>query len=615
MPKAKQKKETPRVPRYIRRDLEKKLKKAEKKLTKGYFTMLENKKLCIYPENKIGHKSVTTFDKAWLSESGGDWIDPVDGKRKTIQLDKYITFERGRVRVKSGSKDLTEAVKPVTLERNEVVKFFRDAYEKASKDLKESLGEPESLRPEDWFSTSNSMNAGKLLPFPPGPYTRQLYLYDQWKMLARAASYYDYNPLAKSGVHIKTAFTIGTGPKVQITDESIQKDFDAFMEQNDFINRLKNYDRMLTTNGEFFGELYEKNGECKLRSIDPGTIQDIITEPRDIEEVYGYQLIYSTQYQIFGKGANGKQVPLSQFIYETLPPDNIIHLKINVQENEKRGRSDLLPVLDICQMFQDYLRYAVLKIIVQCAFSWDIKMMNAEQADIDAFKENEEAMFPPPASTFVHNDNVERQAVQSTGISDSGRSRTFEELVTAFSVGILLPKEYMGVGDAGTRATAITATEPSVKVFQDRRGLWETFIRKIAFYLGAKRGVELKPSDVEVTWPEIAPEDVTKKLQNIMTLFREQWITAKRGAEMAAKEMDIRGYNFEEEMKGILKEMEDSVMQELYNAKAEKAFSMAGLGKPGFGGAPGAKPEEPNGKPSSSGIGASSKGAIKKEYK
>lgn len=592
----KTKTKTVKVPRHIRRDMEKKLEKAGEKLLKPYFHMLKGAKLLAYPENKIGFKQVTVFDKDWMKESGADWKDPSDDKVKRIRVEEFITYEKGRVKIKKGSNALTEAIRTVTVKRQDFEKYAKDAEEI----LKESLGNDTPVFPNgEWNDGANAANSGKYLPYPPGPYTRQLYLYDQWKMLSRAGSYYNYNSLAKCGVHIKTAFVIGTGPKVQIKSKSIQDAWDQFLETNDFLNRLKVYDRMLTINGEFFGEIFEDGDEVKLRSIDPGVVYEIITEPRDIEKVYGYKLLYSTQYQMYGTGADGKQVPLTAFVDETLPPDNICHLKINVQENEKRGRSDLLPVLDICQLFQDYLSYAVLKVIVQTAFTWDIKMINAEQEQIDEVTQNDNLMFPPPLSTRVHNENVEVTPVQSQGLSDSGRSRTFEELVTAFAVGFLMPKEYMGIGDAGTRATAITATEPAVAIFRDRRGIWESFIRRIVQALAKNQGEELKSEEIEVTWPEIAPENVTEKISNIIQGLDKGFITTKRGAEMWAKEMDVRAYDFDSEMKLRMKELNNSVMQELFPSISMDPFAMGGPfggGKPGEGpGTPGKTYDSPMG--------------------
>jgi len=570
-----------RVPRQVRKALEKSLKKAERDLLKNAFVMIDNgTKMVSYPENEIGNIKLTLMDKSWLKESGGDFTDPNDRdkqgnpKVKKIRLEEFITYERGKVKVDGQVK---ECVRPVSIDTKKVVKFFEKAY--SEKNLKECFNQDvvneflENLSQDEITPTPSvfdanlgSINNGKLLPYPPGPFTRQIYLYDQWKMLSRCASYVDYNALAKSGVYLKTAFVIGTGPKLTSTNVKLQELWDQFVEKNDFINRLKNYDRMLTTNGEFFGEIIEERGEdvCKIRSIDPGTIYDIITEPRDIEKVYGYQLTYPTQYQMYGRGAKGENIPLSAFVYETLAPENICHLKINVQENEKRGRSDLLPVLNICQFFADYLRYRILRSIIQAAFTWDIKLTNADQTDIDAVQQNEQIMFPPPMSTFVHNENVERTPVQSQGTEGAGRSTTFQEIITAFCIGFLMNKEYMNAGDSTTRASAISNTEPTVKIFQDRRGLWESYIRKIVFYLAEMKDLKIQSSDFEIIWPEIAPENVSEKITNLLIGVDRGVITMERFANMYAKEMDIRAYNFEDEMKDKMKELNDALMQELF---------------------------------------------------
>lgn len=574
-----------RAPNKIRSIMERQLKKEEAKLLKKYGYVFLNHEYKT-PQNEIGMVEVKTMDEDWLKPGGGTWRNPTTGKQENIHIDKFITYERGFVKVKG---KITESIKQVELRPDKVKAYFNAAFQECSTDktlanLVEGVNWWGDVSPSAFWAGSGTFNSGKILPFPPGPFTRQMYIYDQWKMLARAASLVDYNPLAKAGVFIKTAFVVGTGPKIVLQDTKLQDAVDKFWETNDFTNRLKMYDRMLSTNGEFFGELTDSEDglSYRHRSIDPGTIYDIITEPRDIEKVYGYQLIYNTQYQMYTKGSGGKQVPLSQFVYETLPPDNIVHIKINVQENEKRGRSDLLTVLNICQFFEDYLRFSVLKTIVQNSFAWDITLKNADESDITTFQQNENATTPVPMQTFVHNDNVVRAPMQYQGSGGRGASSTFQEIVSAFGVGFLLPTAYLDTGSGGNRASAITATEPAAKMFLDRRGVWESYLRKVVAYIAKKEGITIEMQDVEITWPEIAPENTSEKIKNILIGLQENFITLTRAAEMYAKELDIRSYDSADEFKAIVKEKVDAVIGQFYQQDLVNIpTDLGGGGKPG----------------------------------
>lgn len=576
-----------RAPNKIRTIMEKELKKQESNLLKKYGYVFLNHEYK-NPQNDMGMVEVKTMDDEWLKPDGGTWRNPSTGKTESIHIDKFITFERGIVKIDGQN---VESIRQVELRPEKVKEYFNAAFQECSNDkslsnLIENVNWWGDVSPSAFWAGSGTFNSGKILPFPPGPFTRQMYIYDQWKMLSRAASLVDYNPLAKAGVAIKTAFVVGTGPKIQTQDKKLQDAVDKFWETNDFTNRLKMYDKMLSTNGEFFGELTDSDDglSYRHRSIDPGTIYDIITEPRDIEKVYGYQLIYNTQYQMYTKGASGKQVPLSQFVYETMPPDNVVHIKINVQENEKRGRSDLLPVLNICQFFEDYLRFTVLKTIVQNSFAWDITLKNADESDITTFQTNENATTPVPMQTFVHNDNVVREPMQYQGSGGRGSSSTFQEIISAFGIGFLLPTAYLDTGSGGNRASAITATEPAAKGFLDRRGVWESYLRKIVAFIAKKEGISVEVQDIEITWPEIAPENTSEKIKNILIGIQENFITLTRGAEMYAKELDIRSYDSADEFKAIVKEKTDAIIGRFYQQDLVTMSTDIGGGKAGGSG-------------------------------
>lgn len=460
------------------------------------------------------------------------------------------------------------------LKPGEMAGYLREADKLAEKlklnvtYLREDVfGSPQGFNQDGLATTATGLvGVGQSLPYPPWPYTRQMYMPDQWFMISRATNAYNYSPLARAGVNLKTAFIIGNGPRISLGENvKAQQIWDEVARRIKFIERLRKWDRMITVNGEFFVESFvDKQGRPDFRSIDPGTVWEIITEPRDIEIVYGIHLLYTTQFQYTSTGARGEQVPVSEWVYEIIPPDNIKHLKLNVQENEKRGRSDLLPILSVVQWFNDYLQYAVTQEMVQAAYAWDITLKNADASDIAAISANNDVVFPKPNSTFLHNEDVTRTATQHTGRLGT-QGTTFEALLTTFALGLGIAKEYMGASERGSRAAAITATEPTVKMFQERRSLWEDVIRAMVKFACKTSGIEVLDDQIEVTWPEIAPEDVSKKLANVLQLVENKLITKRRGAMMLTKDFDITNYDYETEMKDVLEEMQnDPLIQMVY---------------------------------------------------
>ncbi len=510
-----------------------------------------------------------------------DMPDLLNPRQKTkSQLGKVIWLEKGVSEVPATETTPAElhetAWRPAVLDPTQVGKYF----DEKKTELKESDG-------FDYSSVNGSVPltgamAGKYFPFPPNSFTRQMYIPDSWFMLARAAHCYNYNPLAKAMVDIKTSFIVGNGPTIIINDNpALSKCWKDFEKTEDFVETLRTWIMMLGVNGELFIEFYTNVlGKPSVHSIDPGHVYEIITEPRDLRQVYGYKLMYQTQVQLFGTGAKGETVPLSEWIYETISPDNIMHIKTNVQENEKRGRSDLLPALAILQLFEDYIRYKVLRAIVEAAFVWDVKMTGADQDQIDSFLADEEQAFPTPGSTRAHNENTEWKSDgnQSGG---SGRDEVFEMLLTIAAVSHNLPKEYVGASGSGSRANAITSTEPSVKAFQARRRKGESLIMRIIDFLASSNNIPYDPDQVECSWEEIAPEDVSKKIDRLYTEMDRDTFTKKRVDEMIAKLEGVSNYDWVKEIADRLIEKTSGPVKSL--ADGSPVTTPAGAGMAGTG--------------------------------
>jgi hypothetical protein len=588
-PRPQQPPQTKKVPRQIRRALERKLNKMQDELlTRWGMIQLEHQDPTDHTKkNTVPMIDLKTWDPEWMTDKGGDWEDPLTKQKKKIRISEMKTFGRAGSNTKS-----------IRVSRKKYTKFVTECQELMDECdpngiiAQEALGDFGDVSDNQvglWNSVATQGAGaanGKYLPYQPGPYTRQIYTPDMWVMLARAAELEHYNPLAKAGIYVKTAFTIGKGPKILIApptpddgavpangvqvENKAQDAWDDYAERVKFATKLANRDRMLSTNGEFFLEAcWTRDGQPITKSIDPGTVYDIVAEPRDIDQVYGLVLMYPTRYQTFTQGAKGERVNVSEFVFETIPPDNVTHLKVNVQENEMRGRSDLLPVMNICDWFMDYLKFKVLQAWVIAAFAWDVTLNNAEQADVDSFSRNINAAPPAPMTINVHNDQVKFEPMQANASQGGTKSGIFEEIVTAFCCGILVPTEYVGLSTTGNRATSITKTEPSIKVFSERRQVWEPAIkREVQFVVRQETGDDVDEADIEISWDEIAPENITERITNLIVGLVNKSITKKRFDTMYAKLLDINSYNWEKEQEDIL----DEIMKDPMIVKAKAAI-------------------------------------------
>ena len=83
-------------------------------------------------------------------------------------------------------------------------------------------------------------------------------------------------------------------------------------------------------------------------------------------------------------------------------------------------------------------------------------------------------------------------------------------------------------------------------------------------------------SEIEVTLPEIAIQDRSEKLRDLEAAERNGWISKKRAAEIAAKELQIDSFNFEEEKAEGAKDSTDSLFSMPLTSDAKQKPSAIG---------------------------------------
>ena len=209
----------------------------------------------------------------------------------------------------------------------------------------ESLSDPE-LAEEDPRLTNDLMLANwpkaKDRDFTP----------DQLRYAAR--NLYEDNPYACNIIEQLVNFVIGEGMLFEVepadgfedavTDDDIQIGqtvWNEFTDGNEWLLRQWEWVRRAWRDGETFARLFDPGSEWppRLRFVDPECIGPpsgqatptfgILTDPKDVEDVVHYQLIN----------------PETQAPDGTVPAANMVHTKIGVDLNVKRGRTALRPVV------------------------------------------------------------------------------------------------------------------------------------------------------------------------------------------------------------------------------------------------------------------------------
>lgn len=449
---------------------------------------------------------------------------------------------------------------------------FIQAYKAGAKDV--SLKEASKLKEaQDYFGTDTSaggdtVNGGSggltgtdYVPLLGGPFSKQLYMHDALRMFALAFQAYNHDPYAKAIIQITRDFTLGRGFRVDSENKAALAYWRAFEEANNMGQWFDNAAVELALNGELMiwwlpknqiyftykpkeGEKVPKGAIPRVKLVDPSTCWEIITYPEDINRVISYRLVYPTQYQIY----TTPEAPASKFIIQDIPADQVQHHKINCMSNEKRGRSDLYPVFGYLKRLRDSVNYSV--IAMQKSVAWSIDTtIEGSQTDIDNYVAAQQAAgtIAPAGSEFCHTSKITRNYLSNTAsTSGKGGNVAFEWCLNMIAAGVQIPTNYFGTHMSGgsTRASALVATEPVAKKFENRQQVYERIIQQMWKKLMEGVGID---AECEITFPEVIVQDRSQKIKDIKIAEDCGYISRERAATMVSKELAITEFEYDTE--------------------------------------------------------------------
>jgi hypothetical protein len=419
-----------------------------------------------------------------------------------------------------------------------------------------------SFDDDTYISSSND----DFVPMLGGPFYKNLYFYQDYiRMHGQSFYAYHHDPLAKLIVAITKDFTLGRGFRIDSENKVAIAVWESFVEANDFQEQFN----QLATELSIYGEdmlwwlpnneskiTYQLNKEDipkailpRVRLVDPSNIIEIVTYPEDITRRLFYVWLAPTQYQLYGgqDPKTNKVQPTAKFIYRQIPADQMMHFKINSVSNEKRGRSDFYPVLGYLKRLRDAVNFGMVALQKQSAWAIDTTI-DGSQADIDAYVDAQTAMgtIPAAGSEFVHTTKVTRQFL-SNQAGRGGQQDVFDWAISMVAAGVQIPVSYFGTHLSGgqTRASALVSTEPVAKKFEMRQEVYKGILKKVWNRLMSE--LNLGFVDCEITFPEIITQDRSSKLKDLALAESQGWIKKERAASIAAKELGIADFKFEED--------------------------------------------------------------------
>jgi hypothetical protein len=463
-------------------------------------------------------------------------------------------------------------------------KSFKEAY---------IAGDKKLSRFKEWdaFSTTDGAvgMAGRVgqdfTPLLGGPFYKNLYYYEDYiRMHAECFFAYHNDPIAKAIVAITRDFVLGTGFEVQCdtsdnkgklamaTWKSFEIANDLQQQIDDLCNELSIYgETMLWWLPKKQAKITYQLGQTdtdplalipRVRLLDPSNMVEIVTYPEDITRKLFYVWLTPTQYQIFTGGLGSDQSqsqqvqPSLKFIYRQIAAAEIMHYRVNAVSNEKRGRSDLFPVLSYLKRLRDSVNYSI--IALQKASAWSIDTeVDGAQSDIDAYVAAQAALgtIPPAGSEFVHSKAIKRNYLNNTSSSMTGMTDAFQLCLSMVAAGVQIPISYFGTYLSGgqTRASAIVATEPVAKKMEKRREVIKRIIKDMWTRLMRESG--LGEVECRIIFPEIITQDRSQKLKDLVLAQQNRWLSPQRVGTMAAKELGVPDYKYEKELENMEEEL------------------------------------------------------------
>jgi hypothetical protein len=393
---------------------------------------------------------------------------------------------------------------------------------------------------------------------------------------------YNSNPLANYIVEITTNFVLGNGLTITAASRRAQKIIDRFWADPD--NHMATRVYSLCTELSLYGEQFIRffvnpyDGHVKIAQIDPSMIDQIETDPENIEKVVrvhrrpqgpGQNVwrsnvggVSATGLSTTGSPTAGasnadarSRTPAARSYNASTPPSSgsggfnvdttagewlecpsqCMQFAINKVSNAKRGKSDLATLLPWLRRYKDWLTDRVRINKYKGAFLWTIKLTGADRKTID--RKRMEYSYPPdPGSIVVHNESEEWSAVQPN-ISADDVEADGRAIKMMIAMGAGLPEHYLAEGGHVNYATAAEMGLPTFRKFQRRQDEVVLMIRAIVDRVldeAVKAGTLPAGADrrYDVNVPALVPDDNTtlataaSTMANTLALARDRgWIS------------------------------------------------------------------------------------------
>lgn len=342
----------------------------------------------------------------------------------------------------------------------------------------------------------------------------------QGRQITVSTYLYQSNPFAHRYIELLTAFTMGEGPMLIAADANVQHLLNEFWENhhNQWPNRSIQYSRDLAIHGDntfTFGELYtsDRIPIIGVQYVNPLDVKHVLPSKKD-KFTMDKIILHKRALGVKTQDDPALRISLlrdeqDQNGIRRLVGDGVFH-RINNMSDSTRGISDLFPLSDWLQLYNEYQFNLGERLNHMTMYFFDVVFKDASKEEIREFKRNLLLDPPKPGSMIVHNDRVEMspKSVELGGadLVDVGNS-FFGTIIT----GLGFPSHWTGMAGGGGRTAAEASHDPVFRHFllrqgQIRRNLSEIIRYQIDIAIGS--GMETVTNEkFKLVFPKLGIRD------------------------------------------------------------------------------------------------------------
>lgn len=402
---------------------------------------------------------------------------------------------------------------------------------------------------------------------------------DQWKMHKICYWLYDKNGLAHRIVERYKDFVVGDGAKVWSPDSQVDDIVQSAWHRNEW--EIKQYQKMMELS--LYGEqaypafVNPTNGDVRLGYIDPTIIHSVLTSQQNAEKRTGFVAEFKDStigkdFEIINEDENPASPTYGLLVGKSF------FFTVNSVSNAPRGRSDLFPIADSIDAYEQFLFNLGERADILTRIIYDILFEGL--TDDEVKKKLKE--FTPPRSNEIFGHNQKTTLTMKTPeLGGQDFTTTAKLFLNHILGGAGFPGTWFSSGEGLTKGTAMLMDMPTKKQLKSRQRVFKWMIQYIMRHqvhqkiIYKQLPIEKKDAEIVVELPKIEEKDLVEvasalasTTNSLMVAEENHWLGSDSVKRIYARIVSMLGPEVEA-LESETKEGIDLKLKQIYMKKKQ----------------------------------------------